>query len=399
MQKKFMGVVLGGDVNSYALARAFYEEYKIKTIVIGKHPLYPTTHSKLIEGYYYDNILENEGLITALKNLEDKYPDTIKILFGNVDYYVKHIIDNRKDIEAISKNYIIPIIDVSLFDKLVNKKSFYELCDKYGLDHPKGIVFDCQKDKVKDFDIPFNYPIFMKPTDSVKYSKVEFIGKQKGYKVESREEFENIMNKVIASGFKDLFLIQEYIDGDDESMYVFTCYVNQNHHVEAITAGQILMHDRSPKLIGNYNAIKNAYNEELSMKLKKFLESIKFKGICHFDVQYDKKNNRYVVYEINIRSGRSNYYTLASHTNLAKYIVEDYIYHKEKKLSIANYPFTASIVPKWALKKSLKHKKDKIKIENFSRYSLAPYDMNLFRLYYQYRWDKKIIKEYFKYNE
>ena len=49
MEKEFVGVILGGDVNSYAVARAFYEEYKMKTIVIGTKPIYPTTYSKLIE--------------------------------------------------------------------------------------------------------------------------------------------------------------------------------------------------------------------------------------------------------------------------------------------------------------------------------------------------------------
>ena len=57
MEKDFIPVVLGGDVNSYALARAFYEEYKIKTIVIGQYPIYPTTYTRLIKGYYYKDLI------------------------------------------------------------------------------------------------------------------------------------------------------------------------------------------------------------------------------------------------------------------------------------------------------------------------------------------------------
>lgn len=398
MDKNFIAVVLGGDVNSYAIARAFYEEYKIKTIVVGQFPLYPTTHTRLIKGYYYKDLLDNKGLIKALTDINNLYPDKKKILFGNVDYYVKHILENRKEINNISSSYIIPIIELDLFNKLVNKRSFYELCDKYGLEHPETVVFDFSKDNIDKFNIPFEYPVFAKPSDSVAYSKVEFNGKQKGYKIKNHDEFVKVMKTIKESGFNDLFLIQEYIKGDDDSMYVFTCYANQKHEVKAITGGQILMHDRSPKLIGNYNAIKNIYNEEISLKLKNFLEKINFVGICHFDVQYDSKKNRYVVYEINIRTGRSNYYTLASHTNMAKLVVEDYIYNKDSEFFIANIPFIASIVPKWALKKSIRKNKQTIKLKNFSRYSLVWYDINPLRLYYQYRWDRKIIKEYFKYN-
>ena len=125
---------------------------------------------------------------------------------------------------------------------------------------------------------------------------------------------------------------------------------------------------------------------------------IKFKGICHFDVQYDYKNDRYVVYEINIRQGRSNYYTLASGTNLAKLIVDDYVYNKDSEFFIANKEFVASIVPKSVLKRNLKKSNQNFKIKNFSRFTLAKYDLNLKRLYYQYKLDKKIIKDYIKYN-
>lgn len=398
MKYDFIGVILGGDVNSYAVARAFYEEYKIKTIVVGQFPLYPTTYSKLVIGHYYKDLLEDSGLINALTDIEKKYPDKKKILLGNTDYYVEHIIKNTKKIQSISSNYIIPMTSLKQFKTLVNKDSFYKLCDKYDISHPGTVTFNFNSDNIDKFNIPFDFPIFIKPSDSVVYSKYKFKGKQKGYKVNSKDEFIKIMKIIKNSGFNDIFLIQEYIEGDDDSMFVFTCYVNQKHQVKAITAGQILMHDRTPELIGNYNAIKNAYNKELSLKLKKFLEQIKFKGICHFDVQYDKKNKRYIVYEANIRQGRSNYYTLASKTNLAKLLVEDYIYNKETDFYIANKEFTASIVPKYALKKALKKNNQNIKIRNFSRFTLAKYDLNLFRLYYQYKWDKKIIREYFKYN-
>lgn len=398
MEKEFVGVILGGDVNSYAVARAYYEEYKIKTIVVGTKPIYPTIASKIIEGHYYPDLLDNDCLIKALTDIDKLYPNKKKILLGNTDFYVRHILVNRKRIEAISSNYIVPMTTLKQFDTLVDKKSFYELCDKYGLDHPDGVVFDFKKDDIKKFKVPFDFPIFIKPADSVVYSKYEFAGKQKGYKIKSDKELRSVLKTIKDSGFDDIFLIQEYIDGDDESMFVFTCYANKHHEVVAVTAGKILMHDRTPELIGNYNAITNAYNEVLSLKLKSFLEAIKFTGICHFDVQYDKKRDRYVLYEINIRQGRSNYYTLASKTNLMRLLVDDYIYDKKTPFFIANHEFTASIVPKRALKKNLKKHNQNTHLKNFSRFTLAPYDLNLKRFYYQYNWDRKILEAYYKYN-
>ncbi len=398
MDKEFVGVCLGGDMNSYAIARAFYEEYRIKTIVLGTHPIYPTYPSKIIEGFYDKDILSDKVFLKLLKDVHEKYPEKKKILFGNTDYYVKHIIHNRKKIEKISDTFIIPITSEAMFNKLFSKESFYQLCEKYNLDYPKGQEFDFATDKIKDLKLSVDYPIFMKPSDTVLYSKYNFSGKQKGYKINNKKELEKTLNLIKKSGFNGKFMIQEYIDGDDESMFVFTCYANSHHKVVAVSAGKILMHDRTPELIGNYNAITNAYNKDLSLKLKAFLEAIKFTGICHFDIQYDKKNDRYVVFEMNIRQGRSNYYTLASKTNLAKLIVDDYIYNKNTKFFIANNEFTASIVSRRALKKSLKKHNQLISTKNFSRIALAPYDCILKRYYLQHVWDKKVLTAYYKYN-
>ena len=185
----FFGVVLGGDMNTYGVARAFYHEYHKKTIVIGKHPLFPTYPSKIIEGYYYEDILEDDCLIEALTNLDEKYPTHKKILFGNTDFYVEHIMKNREKIENISDNYIIPMVKLDMFKELFCKETFYKLCEKYDLNHPKYQMFDFSKDNINDFKIKFDFPIFIKPADTVIYSEYNFKGKQKGYKIENRDEF------------------------------------------------------------------------------------------------------------------------------------------------------------------------------------------------------------------
>ena len=43
------------------------------------------------------------------------------------------------------------------------------------------------------------------------------------------------------------------------------------------------------RVMSAFSAITNAYLEEFSMEIKKFLENIKYTGIGHFDVEYDIK--------------------------------------------------------------------------------------------------------------
>ena len=395
----FLIAVLGGDMNTYGVARAFFRKYKRKLIVLGKTPLYPTSHSKLVEPYYYEDILTSTGLVKALTNLNKQYPSTKIILLGNTDYYVEHIMNNRDLIEKISSNYIIPMVDIKMFNKLFNKESFYSLCEKYNLNYPKYQIYDFSKDKLENYKIKFDYPIFIKPADSVLYSKYEFVGKQKGYKINSYSELVKVISLISNSNYPGKFIFQEYIYGNDESMYVLTFYVSKDNKVQVATCGNILMHDRSPKLIGNYSAIKEAYLKDLSFALKDFLESIKFTGICHFDIEYDIKRKKYYIFEMNIRQGRSNFYTYASGVNLCEYLIDDYIYNKEKEFEIANKPFVVSIIPKCMLKYCLNKNKQKVKIKNFYRFSLSKYDINIIRYLYQMKWDYHIIHDYLKCNK
>ncbi len=252
---------------------------------------------------------------------------------------------------------------------------------------------------LEQLSLPFAFPVFAKPANSVAYAQCSFAGKQKGYRADTPEQLQDILERVAAAGYRDSFLLQEYIEGDDESMFVYTAYVSRDHRVQAITGGKILMHDRTPELIGNYNAITNARDEALCSQLKAFLEKIEFTGICHFDVQYDKKRQGYVVFEMNIRQGRSNLYTLASGFNLAKLLVEDHIENKSADYYVADREFTVSVVPKWMLRYALKSSGAKTyPIRNFYRFGLCSYDRNPKRWLYQLLWTLRTMKNHLKYN-
>lgn len=46
-EREFIPVLLGGDINAYSVARAFYEEYQVKSLVFGKYQTGPRTAARL----------------------------------------------------------------------------------------------------------------------------------------------------------------------------------------------------------------------------------------------------------------------------------------------------------------------------------------------------------------
>ena len=46
-EREFIPVLLGGDINTYSVARAFYEQYQVKSYVFGKYQTGPSFRRKI----------------------------------------------------------------------------------------------------------------------------------------------------------------------------------------------------------------------------------------------------------------------------------------------------------------------------------------------------------------
>ena len=62
-------------------------------------------------------------------------------------------------------------------------------------------------------------------------------------------------------------------------------------------------------------------------------------------MKYDQRDGKFKVFEINCRQGRSNYYVTGAGHNLAKYLVEDRIYHKPSALTVTKNRHLWRVIP------------------------------------------------------
>ncbi len=47
-ERDFIPMLFGGDINTYSVARAFYERYKVKSYTFGKFATGPVTRAELL---------------------------------------------------------------------------------------------------------------------------------------------------------------------------------------------------------------------------------------------------------------------------------------------------------------------------------------------------------------
>lgn len=327
-QTDFLPVILGADLNCYHVARAFYEAYQIKSHAFGKYETSAIKSSRFIHFHAEPNLADAETVLRVLHNFAAEHKDQKLILLGCTDDYVKMIIDHR---EELQEQYLISYIDSELMDRLSSKEHFYELCLMHGITFPKTFIFsaDMLKDEncLADETLGFSYPIIIKPSVSYLYWKYPFDHMKKVYIAKNEDDAKKIVDEIYQAGYPETLIIQDFIPGKDDCMYVLTCYSDQNGKVRMSCLGHVLLEEHTPKGLGNHVAVITESHPEIVEKLTAFLESIHYCGFSNFDIKYDRRDHSWRVFEINMRQGRSNYYVTAQGFNIAKLLVQDLIEH------------------------------------------------------------------------
>ena len=352
-EREFIPVVLGGDINTYSIARAFYEEYQVKSYVFGKFPSGPSYNSKITEYRHDTRIDTDDYFLETVNAFAKEHSDKTILLFGCSDGYAAQISRNK---EKLNENIVFPYKDNEQMKYLQYKDKFYALCDKHGIDYPDTIVYDPSMGY--DFEMNYKFPVILKPTESTHYWEHPYPEQKKVFIVNSREELNEAIRLTYAAGYPDKMIIQDMIPGNDENMHVLTCYSDQNGKVKMMCLGHVLLEEHTPHGLGNHAVIITEFNEELMKRVKNLLEDLHYVGFSNFDIKFDKRDGKYKFFEINTRQGRSNFYVTGSGFNVAKYVVEEYVYKKDLEFEMAKDAHLWMVVPKAVAKKYVKEEEN-----------------------------------------
>ncbi len=339
-ENQFIPLLFAGDINSYSMARAFYDAYKLKSIVYGKIYTGPNCNSKISDYKAIEDIEKEEVFLSTVNKVANENSGRRILVIPCGDSYVSLVAKLRGKFE---KNVVTIDTDYKQIQELTIKENFYNLCKKYNLDYPKTFVYS--KEMGEKVEHGFSYPIILKPSDGIKYWEHPFDTQKKVYKVHSKEQLLTTIKDIYSAGYPDKLIIQEMIPGDDTYMYVLTGYSDRKGKVKLLSLGNVLMEEHTPHGLGNHSVIINEVNKELSNRVKKFLEDIKYVGFFNFDIKYDSRDEKYKFFEINTRQGRSNYYVTGAGYNLAEYVVKEYIDNRDLEFTLATNKKLWLVIP------------------------------------------------------
>jgi D-aspartate ligase len=322
--KNFIPLLFAADINVYSVARAFHEQYGIRSSAFGKALSGPCADSRIVEYTSHPQADQPEVFLRLVTDFANQNRGKQVLLIGCGDSYVRQISAHKG---RYPENVVAPYIDAPLMDRLIHKEHFYDLCRENGVDYPETFVHRAAMGRA--YILPFEGPFVIKPANGIAYWAHPFPQQDKVFTAASKEETDRILERIYASGYDDSVIIQNFIPGDDTYMRVLTNYSDRNGRVKLTCLGHVLLEEHTPHGIGNHAVILTEHNESLETRFKNLLEKLEYKGFSNFDIKYDRRDGRYKVFELNARQGRSNYYVTGAGENIARYLVEDLIYGKD----------------------------------------------------------------------
>lgn len=324
----FVPIILGTNVNTYNVARSLHEAFGVRSLALGRYPLRETAHSRIVDVRTSRDLDSPEVLVRTLLALAEELPGRTRILIPNIELYATILLEHRAELE---EHFVIPLVDADLAARLMNKSSFARICAELGVPHPATVVVTptTPRDAALGADLPFPYPVVVKPADTDMYPRLRFEGKQKVYVVADAAELRAVADRVYAAGYTDDLVVQELIPGDETVMRVANAYCDRDGRMRVLSVGQVALAEWDPRWAGNYNAILTVEDPGLTESIRRLLDGLGYVGFANLDVMVDRRDGTSKILEVNLRLGACSHYAMAAGANLPRCLVDDVVHGKE----------------------------------------------------------------------
>jgi D-aspartate ligase len=218
----------------------------------------------------------------------DKKP----VLIPADDVFIEFVSDH---FEILEKSFSIQVSQSpAVCPYFLNKKKFYLLCEEYGVACPVTLFLG-GGEKVEDIVDTLKFPLILKPNLIHKWK--EYLGGRKVVVINTPAELRNIFmrhSSIIADS-----MLQEIIPGGEDNLYLFKGYSGRDGKVKATFTGRKIR--QYPPNFGTGSLAESVCNKTVEMISVKFLEAMKFQGLCGSEFKYDERDGLYKMIEINIR--------------------------------------------------------------------------------------------------
>lgn len=315
----FLPVLLGGDLNAYSMARAFFEEYGVTSHVFCEQRLGVTDNTDFISLHTVNALSDVNVLVPTMISFACENRDRELILVPCADWYME-ILEFARD--RLDGHFSFNIPDFDIWRIASDKCATSELFKKFKVNHPRTVSFRAT-DGIMKAASELKPPYVLKPAESSLYHKYSFDGKEKAYFTDSLGETVRISRKIFDSGYDGALVLQERIGNalSKPIPSVLTTYSTKEGRVVMAALADAPLEEPAPTARGNYAALITRPPSPLCRDIINMLDRIGYQGFANFDILTNGDGETCL--EINPRQGRSCDYLRCAGINIARLLVRD----------------------------------------------------------------------------
>jgi len=236
------------------------------------------------------------SLIKTLREISNRF-DESPVLVPSQDTSVLLISRHRKELENL---YRIALPAADTVEMLMDKPKFYEFALKENLPIAKFFLVKNYAEALLASD-KLNYPCILKPP--MRSPKWEEKTKIKAFKAYNKNELLDLYHK--CSGWHEVLMFQEWIEGTDKDLYSCNCYFSKSSEpLVSFTAKKLRQY---PPVTGNTSLGIECRADEVKDVTLELFKKVKYFGLGYLEMKRDARNGKYFIIEPNIGrpTGRS----------------------------------------------------------------------------------------------
>ena len=200
--------------------------------------------------------------------------------------------------DPLSGYFMFPKNDPFLFRNLISKEGMYRLAREHSVPTPHTI-FPKKPDDVLEWSGDCQFPVMLKGIHGNRLQKKT--GK-KMVIINSREDL--IANyRELEDSERPNLMIQEYIPGDDDQIYIFNGYFDDRSKCLAAFTGHKIR--QFPVHVGCASLGVCTWNPKVAELTTGFMKRIGYRGILDIGYRWDSRDGLYKVLDINPRVGQA----------------------------------------------------------------------------------------------
>ena len=279
-------VIYRGGIGALAIARSL-GRLGVPVYLISQRELSPLWHSRYwVKRFSWDFSAPAEETLAFLRDVSRQI-GTRPILLTLADWAAVFIEDHA---DALQEHFIFPKASPPLIRKLANKWELFRIAQEHGIPTPQTMHPQSRSD-VLEYLKDARFPIIMKGADPLlPRAAAKTI-------VHDRDALLKTYDELADSGPANVVL-QEYIPGDAESVWMCNAYFGADSECKAIFTGKKL---RQVSDTGIASLAVCLPNEVVARQTRELMQAVGYHGCVGIGWRYDARDGAYKLLDVNAR--------------------------------------------------------------------------------------------------